>query len=282
MERGYLRVWRKIEDSQSYNRSALHRAILLTIFVKANWKSGFFCGRNVAPGQLATSVKGLSEELREPRTTVMRALRDIEKDGVIKVENVGNKWTMITLVNWSIYQAVEEKSGQPVVNQWLTSGQPVDTIKEGKKERIEESSLREVVGATAPTSDQQAEGLEQVEDHQPAQKPTAPPCPHQQIVAAYHELLPELPCMKVWNGTRQQHLAARWRERWKSKSYSTQAEGLAYFRKLFEYIGRECDWLMGRIPGRNGKPFLATLEWIVTPGNFAKIIEGNYARREVV
>ena len=88
--------------------------------------------------------------------------------------------------------------------------------------------------------------------------------------------------MKVWNGTRQQHLAARWRERWKSKNYSTQAEGLAYFRKLFEYIGRECDWLMGRIPGRNGKPFLATLEWIVSPGNFAKIIEGNYARREVV
>ena len=88
--------------------------------------------------------------------------------------------------------------------------------------------------------------------------------------------------MKVWNGTRQQHLAARWRERWKSKNYSTQAEGLAYFRKLFEYIGRECDWLMGRIPGRNDKPFFATLEWIVSPGNFAKIIEGNYARREVV
>ena len=88
--------------------------------------------------------------------------------------------------------------------------------------------------------------------------------------------------MKVWNGTRQQHLAARWRERWKSKSYSTQAEGLAYFRRLFEYIGRECDWLMGRVQGREGKPFLATLAWIVSPGNFAKIIEGNYARREVV
>ncbi len=138
MERGYLKVWRKIEDSQSYNRSALHRAILLTIFVKANWKGGFFCGRAVAPGQIATSIKSLAEELREPRTNVMRALRDIEKDGVINLENVGNKWTMITLVNWNTYQAQDEKSGQPVVNHRSTSGQPVDTIKEGKKERREE------------------------------------------------------------------------------------------------------------------------------------------------
>lgn len=138
MERGYFKVWRKIEDSQSYNRSALHRAILLTIFVKANWKGGFFCGRHVAPGQIATSVKVFAEELREPRTNVMRALRDIEKDGVIKIENMGNKWTMITLVNWNTYQAQDEKSGQPVVNQRSTSGQPVDTIKEGKKERKKE------------------------------------------------------------------------------------------------------------------------------------------------
>ena len=65
MERGYFKVWRKIKDSQSYNRSALHRAILLTVFVDANWKGGFFCGRQVAPGQIATSVTGLAEELRE-------------------------------------------------------------------------------------------------------------------------------------------------------------------------------------------------------------------------
>lgn len=138
MERGYLKVWRKIEDSQSYNRSALHRAILLTIFVKANWKGGFFCGRAVAPGQIATSIKSLAEELREPRTTVQRALRDIEKDGVINLENVGNRWTMITLVNWGAYQSQDEKHGQPSDNHRLTSGYPVGTIKEGKKERIKE------------------------------------------------------------------------------------------------------------------------------------------------
>lgn len=138
MERGYFKVWRKIEDSQSYNRSSIHRALLLTIFVKANWKGGFFCGRDIAPGQIATSIKSLAEELREPRTNITRALRDIEKDGVIKIENVANRWSLITLVNWQSYQAKEEKSGQPVDNHRITTGRPADTIKEGKKEEIQE------------------------------------------------------------------------------------------------------------------------------------------------
>lgn len=256
MERGYFKVWRKIKDSQSYNRSALHRAILLTIFVDANWKGGFFCGRQVAPGQVATSVKGLAEELREPRSNVMRALRDIEKDGVIKIENVGNKWTMITLVNWSVYQPQDEKSGQPVVNHRSTSGQPVDTIKEGKKERIEESSLREDVGTKVP------------------------PCPHQQILDMYHELLPVLPRMKVWDKARKGNLGARWRERWEARAFSTQEEGLDYFRRMFTYIGRDCHFLMGRVIDRDGKPFFASLDWIVLPKNFAKVLECKYSRRE--
>jgi hypothetical protein len=41
------------------------------------------------------------------------------------------------------------------------------------------------------------------------------------------------------------------------------------------------DWLMGRREGRDGRPFLATLEWLVCPGNFDKVIEGFYLPRGV-
>lgn len=109
----------------------------------------------------------------------------------------------------------------------------------------------------------------------------APPCPHQQILSLYHELLPELPRMKVWDGARQQNLTARWRERWKAGHYATQADGLAYWRRMFEYIGRKCDWLMGRSENYGGrKPFQASLDWIVRPQNFAKIIERKYENQE--
>ena len=281
MQRGFVKLWRKTLDSGLLQNGPAWQ-LFGYLLLRATHKpyrtivGGVVC--ELVPGEVVFGRSKAAADLGLGEQQIRTALNLLKKMKIATSRST-NKFTVVSLVNWHNYQD-EQAAANQQTNQPATSTQPAVNHKQEFKNNI--TSLREVVGATAPTSDQQAEGLEPVEDLQPAQKPTAPPCPHQQILDLYHELLPELPCMKVWNGTRQQHLAARWRERWKSKSYSTQAEGLAYFRRLFEYIGRECDWLMGRIPGRNGKPFLATLEWIVSPGNFAKIIEGNYAQREVV
>jgi uncharacterized protein YdaU (DUF1376 family) len=39
-----------------------------------------------------------------------------------------------------------------------------------------------------------------------------PDCPQQKIVDLWHEVLPELPKIKIWAGEREVHLRARWRE----------------------------------------------------------------------
>ena len=99
-------------------------------------------------------------------------------------------------------------------------------------------------------------------------------------MALYHEALPELARVKSWAGARERHLQARWRERWKAGKYRTQAEGLDYWKRLFEHIGVRCDFLMGRVPGMNGRPsFRADLGWLVKPENFAGLIEGRYDRQ---
>lgn len=110
--------------------------------------------------------------------------------------------------------------------------------------------------------------------------PACPPCPHKQIVELYHEVLPTLPRVKVWNKEREGNLQARWRERWASGKYATQESGLDYWRRLFGHIRNNCPWLMGEISGRDNKAFLADLGWIILPRNFTKIIEGKYDRRE--
>lgn len=131
-----------------------------------------------------------------------------------------------------------------------------------------------VVGESTPTGQQCEE--QAVDEH------GVPSCPHKRIVALYHEFLPELPGVKVWEGARQQNLQARWRERWKAGKYRTQEEGIAYWGKLFRHVSENCDWLMGRVQGRRGdKPFRASLDWIVNASNFAKLIEGRYDNREV-
>lgn len=94
--------------------------------------------------------------------------------------------------------------------------------------------------------------------------PNAPVCPQQEIIALYHELLPELPPVREWTG--EDDLRARWRS-------STERQSLDWWRTFFEYV-KKSPFLMGE-----RGDFQASLRWIVKAGNFAKIVNGNYEDR---
>ena len=97
-----------------------------------------------------------------------------------------------------------------------------------------------------------------------------PECPHERIIALYHEILPEMNPVKVWNETRQKLLRARWRE-------DPARQNLDWWRDYFLLV-RASDFLMGKRPGKGGgAPFMADLEWIIRPCNMAKILEGRYS-----
>ncbi|MCP4460930.1 MAG: hypothetical protein GY816_23360 [Cytophagales bacterium] len=89
-------------------------------------------------------------------------------------------------------------------------------------------------------------------------------CPQEEIVALYHEILPELKTMRIWGKNRQRALNARWKE---DKSI----QNLDWWRKFFERV-RECPWLMGA----NDRKWRADLEWLLSPSKFIKIREGDY------
>ena len=102
------------------------------------------------------------------------------------------------------------------------------------------------------------------------QKP--PDCPQKEIVTLYHEILPELPVVRDWTPQRQEFLRARWKS-------NSEYQSLDFWRQYFLSI-RNMDWLMGRKEGRDGRPFFATLEWLVRPSNFTNVIEGKYMNRK--
>ena len=93
-------------------------------------------------------------------------------------------------------------------------------------------------------------------------------CPHREIVALYHDCLPELRRVREWNPTRQKLLARRWAE-------SPERQAVEWWRGFFGYV-RRSPFLMGRTTGRDGRPFDCDLEWLIRPTNFAKVVEGKY------
>jgi len=99
-------------------------------------------------------------------------------------------------------------------------------------------------------------------------KPAKPDCPHQEIIALYHEVLPMCPRVRDWTPARATQLRARWNE-------DESRQNLDYWRRLFEYV-KTCDFLVG-LAGKS--PFFADLEWITKSGNFTKIREAKYENK---
>lgn len=95
---------------------------------------------------------------------------------------------------------------------------------------------------------------------------------HTEVVAAYHRLCPHLPGIKTWPKHRKSKLIARIRERCAD---GKPANTIGYWESFFESVTAS-DFLSGRTT----KPFSATIDWLLGPENFPKVIEGNYANRK--
>lgn len=99
-------------------------------------------------------------------------------------------------------------------------------------------------------------------------KKQIPNCPHMAIIELYHEILPEMPGVVSWEEDRRKWLAARWKA-------DPERQNLDWWRAYFEAV-RGMPWLMGERAGRDGNTFKCSLEWLIRPKNFAKVIEGTY------
>lgn len=98
-----------------------------------------------------------------------------------------------------------------------------------------------------------------------------PTCPHHQIISLYHQHLPMGRQVRqgLWNGTRAKHLQARWRE-------AKERQNLEWWDDFFEHCAKSA-FLTGKVAPKAGRtPFSVSLDWLIEPGNFVKVVEGAY------
>jgi len=105
-----------------------------------------------------------------------------------------------------------------------------------------------------------------------------PKCNHQGVIDLYHKHLPTLRKVEVWNDARKGYLRQRWREVADELSKTKEIGApdiLGWFAEFFDHIGTS-RFLTGKVNSKDGRAFVADLEWILKPSNFAKIVEGKY------
>jgi uncharacterized protein YdaU (DUF1376 family) len=105
-----------------------------------------------------------------------------------------------------------------------------------------------------------------------------PDCQHSEVISLYHQHLPTLRKVEVWNAARQGYLRQRWREVAEELSKSQVIDSghvLGWWGEFFQHVGKS-KFLTGKVNSKDGRAFTADLEWILKPSNFAKIVEGKY------
>lgn len=108
-------------------------------------------------------------------------------------------------------------------------------------------------------------------------------CPVGQLLNLYHELMPLNPRVKVASDSRKAAVRARWKQAAGLEAqpfgYTSRSAGLAAWREFF-VVCAESKFLTGQAPpSAPGKPaFIADIDFIFSPGGFAKILENKYHR----
>jgi len=115
-------------------------------------------------------------------------------------------------------------------------------------------------------------------DGEPEPSKKLPECDHKAVIELYHQNLPTMRRVEVWNETRAGYLRQRWREvaaELAQEKNITASDVLAWWGEFFKSVGNS-KFLTGRVNSKDGRAFVADLEWILKPSNFAKIVEGKY------
>ncbi|MGS1028824.1 HNH endonuclease [Burkholderia glumae] len=127
-----------------------------------------------------------------------------------------------------------------------------------------------------------ADGTADADGQGARRKPAELPCPVERIVEAYHELMPLNPRVRLLNAKRRRAIAARWREAatltCKPFGYSTVEAGMDAWCRFFR-VCADSDFLTGKVKPKPGQPpFLADIDFLISPDGFTKCLENKYHR----
>jgi hypothetical protein len=145
MNRGYVKVWRKIEDSgliQLPNTLALFMHLLLNATHKDR-KVGTPIGViELKRGQFMSGRIELAARLKQTEQQIRTSLKRLETLGIITTEAT-SRFSVYTIENYSKYQDSDDANNQPN-NQQPTNKQPADNQQITTKQELNNLNIKEI------------------------------------------------------------------------------------------------------------------------------------------
>ena len=118
---GYIKLHRKMLNWGWYDEPAT-KAVFLHLLLTANFKEGEYRGHKVEPGQTVVGRKKMSSELGLSERQIRTALEHLKNSGEISIKTT-NRFSIITIENWGMYQGCCDESDQQMTNKRPTDDQ---------------------------------------------------------------------------------------------------------------------------------------------------------------
>ncbi|EAQ1567784.1 DNA replication protein [Salmonella enterica subsp. arizonae serovar 41:z4,z23:-] len=275
--KGFALIHRQFMDSKLYKDSqAVH--LFLHLILKANHSPAVVntdIGEMlVERGQLITGRPKLVSETFIPDNKVKSLLRSFEGNGMIRIESKGRKFSLITVLKYDDFQAPNCPTDVQRLSNANTSNDaahseccPTDVQRLSINNNINNISNTNVLESTAA-------------DEKSDKKKSSLSC--QDVVDAYHEILPEAPRIRALNDKRKNQIRTFWR---KAGVITRQLDGHGFtmqdWRNYLSYVGENCRWMFEERPNhqRGTVWHKKGFDFLLNDNTYLKVREGEHDDR---
>lgn len=270
---GYVSIHRQFMDSRLYKDSqAVH--LWLHLILKANHESTVV-NTDIGPitvdrGQMITGRPSLVRETFIPDNKVRSLLRTFESKGMLNICSMGKKFSLFTIVKYDDFQAK--------IVQRLSNGCPTQTpvMARLSAEIVQRLSINNNINNISNTDVLESATADKKSDKK---KPSVS-C--QDVVDAYHEILPEAPRIRALNDKRKNQIRTFWR---KAGVITRQLDGHGFtmqdWRNYLSYVGENCRWMFEERPNhqRGTVWHKKGFDFLLNDNTYLKVREGEHDDR---
>jgi hypothetical protein len=142
MYRGYVKLWRKLIDAGWLKQPKLC-AFWIWCLLKASHKEmDIIVGSqkvHIMPGDFIFGLNTASKELKMPMQPIRTCLAFLKTSQNITIKTT-NKYSVISIINWSLYQSDENEINKPLTNKTAKINKPLTNKQQTKVTDIIEDS----------------------------------------------------------------------------------------------------------------------------------------------
>jgi hypothetical protein len=145
---GWIRLYRELLDKQVFQNEKLLKTLIWCLLKARRFPENVKIGQqtiSLQAGQFYTGRFNAAEELQMKPSTAWKNILLLKKNQSIDIKS-NNKFSVITVVNWALYQSEEIKSDTKRDNKITTKEQQNNTNKKDKKDKKVESVLKDLYG----------------------------------------------------------------------------------------------------------------------------------------